>query len=68
MAKIMSLEGPRPDRLAMLRGELYASVPRRWWRALGGLGGIFDPVRTHWPAMLVGLVAGAWYAARRGRR
>lgn len=37
MPLIMSLEGPRVDRLAQLRGELYASVPRKWWRALRGL-------------------------------
>jgi len=42
MPKIMALEGPAPDRLAQLRGELYASVPRRWWRSLSGLG-MLDP-------------------------
>ena len=33
----MSLEGPKPERLAELRGELYASMPRKWWRFLTSL-------------------------------
>lgn len=65
----MSLEGPRPDRLAQLRGELYASVPRQWWRAAAELNGIMDPYRTNWPLAIGALLFGAWLAgSRRGRR
>lgn len=72
MAKIMALEGPAPGRLAQLRGELYASVPRRWWRSLGSLG-MVDP---GWLAAsilmpLAGFAAGialAHHSARPRRR
>ena len=66
---IMSLEGPRPDRLAQLRGELYAALPREWWRARSSLQGLFTPYRASWPFAIGMLVLGGWLASSaKGRR
>lgn len=68
MPLVMSLEGPRPDRLAELRGRLYGALPRPWWRANNALAGVFTPFRAHPIIALAALVGGAWYANKTKRR
>ncbi len=69
MPMIMSLEGPKPDRLAELRGQLYAATPKTFWRASVALQGLFDPWRISWPLAIGAFVFGAWLGgSARGQR
>jgi hypothetical protein len=58
MPHLMSLEGPRVDRIAQLRGQLYSAIPRPAW----ALSGIFDPFMLNKLWVGVGVVLGMWLA------
>ena len=69
MPMIMSLEGPKPDRLAALRGQLYASVPRKWWRFATQLEGFAAPWSPGIGFLIGSFALGAWLGgSQRGRR
>ena len=58
----MSLEGTRARTLDAIRADLYSNLPRPFWRAHAELGGVFDPIKAHPWALLVGLLAGIYLA------
>lgn len=62
MPYLMALEGPRVDRMAQLRGELYSTVPRPFWRASSMLNGVLDPFMLNKLWVGAGIVIGAWLA------
>jgi hypothetical protein len=66
MPQIMSLEGPQLRAVDTIRGQLYGTLPRPYWRAHAELQGMFDPVvnpiKAHPWAALGGLLLGMWLA------
>jgi hypothetical protein len=62
MPYVMGLEGPPPTTVDRILGELYAAAPRS---VLLGLSGPFDAIKARPLVLVLGFVAGLWFAGSR---